>query len=374
MEKRDYYEELGVSRDASERDIKTAFRRKAKQLHPDANPDNPNAEAQFKAINEAYETLKDPNKREMYNRFGHDGPQAGGSGMGGFDFGSGFADLSDLFEGPFSDLFGMGRQQGRTNLSYNLNIQLEDAFHGMKKRIEIPSRGICDQCNGMGTDKGQTPLECGTCGGSGRVQFSQGFLSMQSQCPKCNGSGKLILNPCRKCSGSGAVNVSKTIEVDIPPGVYTGVNLRLPGRGGSAGPGRQAGDLHINLSVDDHEIFRRNGDDLHCRITVPMTKAALGGEENIPTIEGGRVRVRIPPGSQTNKRLRLSGRGMPKLNASHIRGDMIVEIYVRTPTKLSSDQIELLRAFEALEGNEDPDDPNLFSKVKDLFNERKKRN
>ena len=370
MSKRDYYEELGISRSASEREIKSAYRQKAKQLHPDKNPDNPNAEAEFKAVNEAYETLKDPNKREMYNRFGHEGPQ---SGAGGFDFGSGFADLSDLFEGPFSDLFGMGRQQTRTNLTYNLQIQLEDAFHGMKKRIEIPTKSTCKQCNGNGTDKGQSPLECGTCGGTGRVQYSRGFLSMQSHCQTCNGTGKLIVNPCKTCRGSGNVNISKTIEVDVPPGVYTGVNLRLPGRGSASGPGRPAGDLHINLTVAEHKIFTRNGDDLACLITIPMTKAALGGDVSIPTVDGNRIRVKIPAGSQTNKRLRLSGRGMPRLNNSHIRGDMIVELYVKTPSKMTTEQEELLQRFEEIEGMENPDESNLFSKFKDFLGDSRKR-
>ncbi|MCY4260425.1 MAG: molecular chaperone DnaJ [Rhodobacteraceae bacterium] len=374
MSKRCYYDVLGIGRDASQKDIKNAYYSKAKKLHPDRNPNNPNAEAEFKAVNEAYETLKDSEKREMYNRFGHDGPQAAG-GMGGFDFSSGgFTDFSDLFEGPFSDFFGLGRKQRATNYSYSLNISLEDAFHGMKKHLDIPARETCEACKGRGTDKGQPPLECGTCGGSGRVQFARGFLSMESQCQTCGGTGKLIHNPCRKCDGSGTVSVTRTIEVDVPPGVDTGVTLRLPGRGSPAGPGRPAGDLHINLSVQDHEIFIRNGADLYCRVPVSMTRAALGGEENIPTIDGGRIRVRIPAGSQTHKKLRLSGKGMPKLNSSHIRGDMIVELFVQTPVNLSPEEQDLLVQFEALRGDEaQGDDGGLFKKFKDFLGDQKKR-
>jgi len=374
MSKRCYYDVLGIGRDASEKDIKHAYHSKAKKLHPDRNPDNPAAEAEFKAINEAYETLKDADKREMYNRFGHEGPQSA-SGMGGFDFSSsGFTDLSDLFEGPFSDFFGLGRkQQGGTNYSYGLNISLEDAFHGMKKRLEIPTRKTCEACKGRGTDKGQTPLECGACGGTGRVQFSRGFLSMQSQCQTCGGSGKLIRNPCRTCNGGGTISATQTIEVDVPPGVDTGVTLRLPGRGSPSGPGRPPGDLHINLTVLEHEIFLRNGADLYCQVPVSMTRAALGGEENIPTVDGGRIRVRIPAGSQTHKKLRLSGKGMPRLNSSHVRGDMIVELFVQTPTNLSPEQQELLARFETLRGTEDADnDTGLFKKFRDFLGNQKK--
>ncbi len=377
MAKRDFYEVLGVSKGASADEIKKAYRKKAKELHPDRNADNPEAETQFKEVNEAYEALKDPEKKAAYDRFGHaafeggmgggGGPRGGGMGQG--DFASAFSDVfDDLFGDFMGGRAGGGRQRAArgSDLRYNMRISLEDAFNGMQKTINVPTSVTCSVCHGTGAESGAEPTTCPTCSGMGKVRAQQGFFTVERTCPTCGGLGQIIKNPCNACGGAGRVEKNRSLNVNIPAGVETGTRIRLAGEGEAGLRGGPTGDLYIFIEVEDHPIFRRDGGHLSCRVPVSMVSAALGGEIEVPTIDGGRSRVKIPAGSQTGKQMRLRGKGMPALRGAG-RGDMFIELAVETPVNLTGKQKELLREFEKLSADNSPESENFFSKVKHFW-------
>ena len=375
MEKRDFYETLGVPRGASGDEIKKAYRRKARELHPDQNKDNPEAESHFKSVNEAYDVLKDPQKKELYDQFGHSAFEGGGP-SGSANFSSAF---SDVFEDFFGDLMGGGRRQGRrgqgnrgSDLRYDVGLELEEAFTGVRKRITVPGSISCESCNGMGTEGGSAPSTCPTCSGAGKVRAQQGFFTMERTCPTCSGAGQVIRNPCPHCAGAGRVRKDQSLDVDIPKGVETGSRIRLSARGEAGLRGGQNGDLYIFVNVRNHEAFERSGDDIHHVARVSMPQAALGCDIQIPTIDGGVSKVRIPAGSQPGKRLRLSRKGMPSLrDRNSTRGDMYVTLSVETPTDLSAEQKKLLERFEELSQYKHAKDGSLGEKVKGLWDDLK---
>ncbi|MFP1643617.1 molecular chaperone DnaJ [Pontitalea aquivivens] len=376
MAKRDFYEVLGVARGASADEIKKAYRTKAKELHPDRNKDNPDAEAQFKEVNEAYDVLKDADKKAAYDRFGHGafeggmggGPRGGGYGQG--DFASAF---SDVFEDLFGDFMG-GRGQGAgrsratrgSDLRYNMRVTLEEAFAGAQKQITVPGSAGCTACNGTGAEGGVEPVTCPTCSGMGKVRAQNGFFTVERTCPTCGGQGQVVKNPCRACHGSGRIEKERTLAVNIPAGVETGTRIRLAGEGESGLRGGPSGDLYIFIEVRDHAIFQRDGVTLFCRVPVSITAAALGGEVEVPTIEGGRSRVKIPAGSQSGRQMRLRGKGMHALRGGGI-GDMVIELAVETPVNLTARQKELLREFEKIEAENNPEGASFFKKVKTFW-------
>ena len=375
MSKRDFYDVLGVQRGASEADMKKAYRRLARDLHPDRNKDDPKAAEKFKEVNEAYDVLKDPEKKAAYDQFGHAAFEAGmGAGAGARgaqhgDFGSAFSDI-------FDDLFGMGgRARGgaggraRTrgsDLRYNLGISLEDAYTGKETTISVPGSVGCEDCDGTGSEGGAEPTTCPTCSGLGKVRAQQGFFTIERTCPTCAGRGQTIKNPCRNCHGQGRVAKERTLQVRIPEGVENGTRIRLAGEGEAGQRGGPPGDLYIFLELDEHEIFARDGMDLFCRVPVPMTTAALGGEIEAPTIDGGRTRVKIPAGSQSGKQLRLRGKGIPQLRGSRF-GDLYLELAVETPVNLTSHQKDLLRQFEEASAENSPESSDFFSKVRSFW-------
>ena len=373
MSKRDYYEVLGVSSSASEAELKKAYRTKAKELHPDRNSDNPNSESQFKEVNEAYDVLKDQNKKAAYDRYGHAAFEGGsaGPGAGGFHGGG---DFSSAFSDVFEDLFGdfRGNQNGRqrasrgSDLRYNLNISLEEAFSGIQKKITIPSSVSCNDCNGTGASGGAEPTTCPTCSGMGKVRAQQGFFTVERGCPTCSGMGQIIKNPCQKCKGSGQEEKERSLSVNIPSGVETGTRIRLSGEGEAGVRGGPSGDLYIFTEIAEHKIFERDGKNLYCRIPVSMTTAAIGGEIEAPTIDGGRSRVKIPNGSQSGRQMRLRSKGMPALRGSG-NGDLFIELAVETPVNLTSEQKDLLKQFEALSVDNNPHSKNFFSSVKSFW-------
>ncbi|MBL6855626.1 MAG: molecular chaperone DnaJ [Paracoccaceae bacterium] len=373
MSKRDYYEVLGVSSSASEAELKKAYRTKAKELHPDRNSDNPNSESQFKEVNEAYDVLKDQNKKAAYDRYGHAAFEGGsaGPGAGGFHGGG---DFSSAFSDVFEDLFGdfRGNQNGRqrasrgSDLRYNLNISLEEAFSGIQKKITIPSSVNCNDCNGTGASGGAEPTTCPTCSGMGKVRAQQGFFTVERGCPTCSGMGQIIKNPCQKCKGSGQEEKERSLSVNIPSGVETGTRIRLSGEGEAGVRGGPSGDLYIFTEIAEHKIFERDGKNLYCRIPVSMTTAAIGGEIEAPTIDGGRSRVKIPNGSQSGRQMRLRSKGMPALRGSG-NGDLFIELAVETPVNLTSEQKDLLKQFEALSVDNNPHSKNFFSSVKSFW-------
>ena len=373
LSKRDYYEVLGVSKSASESELKKAYRTKAKELHPDRNSGNPNAESQFKEVNEAYDILKDQNKKAAYDRYGHAAFEGGnaGPGAGGFHAGS---DFSSAFSVVFEDLFGdfRGGQSNKqrasrgSDLRYNLSISLEEAYSGIQKTLNIPSIINCSSCNGSGASGGSEPSTCPTCSGMGKVRAQQGFFTVERGCPTCSGMGQIIKNPCQKCKGSGQEEKERALSVNIPSGVETGTRIRLSGEGEAGVRGGPSGDLYIFTEVMEHKIFSRDGKNLYCRIPVSMTTAAIGGEIEAPTIDGGRSRVRIPNGSQSGRQMRLRNKGMPALRGSNA-GDLFIELAVETPVNLTSKQKELLREFEALSADNNPHSKNFFSSVKSFW-------
>lgn len=371
MAKRDYYETLGVAKGASEAEIKKAFRRKAMDLHPDRNADNPNAEAEFKEANEAYDVLKDADKKAAYDRFGHAAFEGGGGGPRGGGF-QGNADFASAFSDVFDDLFGNfaggrgggGQRAARgSDLRYNLRITLEDAFKGKQATITVPGSVACEVCNGTGSEGASEPTTCPTCSGMGKVRAQQGFFTVERTCPTCNGRGQIIKNPCRNCAGSGRVEKSRQLSVNIPDGVETGTRIRLAGEGEAGARGGPTGDLYIFIEVEPHPIFEREGSNLFCRIPVSLTTAALGGELEAPTPDGGRSRVKVPAGVQTGKQLRLRGKGMPALRGAGT-GDLYIELAVETPVNLTGRQRELLQEFEAESADNSPETQDFFSKVK----------
>jgi molecular chaperone DnaJ len=375
MAKRDFYEVLGIARGASADEIKKAYRSKAKELHPDRNQDNPTAEAQFKEVNEAYECLKDEQKKAAYDRFGHaafDGGMGGGprGPQGNGDFASAF---SDVFEDLFGDFMGgRGGGGGRTraargsDLRYNMRVTLEEAYKGVQKTINVPTALNCTACSGTGAEGGSEPQTCPTCAGMGKVRAQQGFFTVERTCPTCNGAGQIVKNPCKVCRGAGRVEKDRSLSVNIPAGVETGTRIRLGGEGEAGMRGGPAGDLYIFIEVKEHAIFQRDSVNLYCRIPVSMATAALGGEVEVPTIDGGRSMVKVPAGSQTGKQMRLRGKGMPALRGGG-SGDMLIEVAVETPINLTTRQRELLREFEALSENNNPEASSFFSKVKNFW-------
>ncbi len=371
MAKRDYYEVLGVQRTADEDAIKSAFRKLAMKWHPDKNPGDQECEHRFKEINEAYDVLKDGDKRAAYDRFGHAAFEhgAGAGGMHGFG-----ADFTSAFHDIFDDLFGMGGRRGRASgrergadLRYNLEITLEEAFAGKTAQVRLPTNVTCEVCSGSGAKPGTQPIPCRSCGGSGRIRHAQGFFTLERTCPTCQGRGTVIEQPCTNCGGAGRITKERTLEVHIPAGVEDGTRIRLAGEGEAGLRGGGSGDLYIFLSLAPHHLFQREGADLYCRVPISMVTAALGGEFEVPTIDGGRTRVKVPEGSQTGKRFRLQNKGMPVLR-SKSRGDMYVQVAVETPQKLTRRQRELLKEFESQSSKEtQPETSGFFAKVREFI-------
>ncbi|MGB3146376.1 MAG: molecular chaperone DnaJ [Paracoccaceae bacterium] len=376
MAKRDFYEVLGIPRGASAEEIKKAYRTKAKELHPDRNRESPTAEAQFKEVNEAYDCLKDDQKKAAYDRFGHaafeggmgNGARGGHPGHG--DFGSAF---SDVFEDLFGDFMGGGRGGGGRNratrgsdLRYNMRVSLEEAYKGAQKTINVPTALQCGACKGTGAEGGSEPQTCPTCSGMGKVRAQQGFFTVERACPTCGGAGQIVKNPCKSCRGAGRVEKERTLSVNIPAGVETGTRIRLGGEGEAGLRGGPSGDLYIFIEVREHAIFQREGVSLYCRIPVSMTTAALGGEVEVPTIDGGRSLVKVPAGAQNGKQMRLRGKGMPALRGGGT-GDMVIEFAVETPMNLTARQKEILREFETLGDNNNPEGSSFFSKVRNFW-------
>jgi len=380
MAKRDFYEVLGASKGASAEELKKAYRTKAKELHPDRNSDNPNAEAQFKEINEAYDVLKDPEKKAAYDRYGHaafeggmggGGPRGGGPGNG--DFASAF---SDVFEDLFGDFMGGGRggagggartrAQRGSDLRYNLRVSLEEAFSGLHKTISVQTAVACDTCRGTGAEGGSEPVGCPTCGGVGEVRAQQGFFTVERTCPTCAGAGQIVKNPCRSCGGQGRVQKERSLAVNIPAGVETGTRIRLAGEGEAGMRGGPAGDLYIFIEVKDHAIFQRDSVHLFCRVPISIATAALGGEVEVPTIDGGKSRVKVTAGSQTGRQLRLRGKGMPALRGGG-SGDMVIELAVETPVNLTARQREILQEFDTMASDNNPEGTSFFAKVKGFW-------
>ena len=375
MAKRDFYDVLGVARGASAEDLKKAYRTKAKELHPDRNTTDPNAEAQFKEVNEAYDILKDDNKKAAYDRYGHaafeggsGGPRGGAPGQG--DFASAF---SDVFEDLFGDFMGgrgggggRSRAQRGSDLRYNLRVALEEAFKGAQKTINVPTSVACDVCKGTGAEGGAEPATCPTCSGVGKVRAQQGFFTVERTCPTCSGAGQIVKNPCRTCGGAGRTEKERALSVNIPAGVETGTRIRLASEGEAGMRGGPTGDLYIFIEVKEHAIFQRDGVHLFCRVPVSMSTAALGGEVEVPSIDGGKARVKVPPGSQTGKQMRLRAKGMPALRGGG-QGDMLIELAVETPVNLTSRQRDLLREFEKLSEENNPEGTTFFSKVKGFW-------
>src|SRR5712671_3202409 len=371
MAKRDYYEVLGVERGANDNDLKAAYRKLAMKLHPDRNHGDRDAEHRFKELNEAYEVLKDGDKRAAYDRFGHAAFEQGGGPGFGADFASSFADI-------FDDFFGMGggrrgRGSGRergADLRYNMELTLEEAFSGKTAQIRIPTSVTCETCTGSGAKAGTKPRVCASCGGLGKIRYAQGFFTLERTCSSCHGRGQVIDTPCGTCGGVGRTMQERALSVNIPPGVEDGTRIRLSGEGEAGLRGGPSGDLYIFLSIAAHAFFQRDGADLHCRVPISMVQAALGGEFEVPTIEGAKTRVKVPEGTQSGRRFRLHGKGMPVLR-SRQTGDMYVQVMVETPQKLTKRQRELLNEFEKLSSQEThPESAGFFGKMRELLGGR----
>ena len=388
MSKRDYYDVLGVAKGASADEIKKGYRKKAKELHPDRNQDNPDAESQFKEANEAYDVLKDGDKKAAYDRFGHaafeNGMGGNGGGRPGQGFGGGGGDFSSAFSDVFDDLFGdfMGGQRGGAggggrraargaDLRYNLRVSLEESFAGLQKTINVPTAVGCTSCDGTGAEGGVEPTTCPTCSGMGKVRAQQGFFTVERGCPTCSGLGQVIKNPCKSCGGHGRVEKDRALSVNIPAGVETGTRIRLSGEGEAGMRGGPPGDLYIFVEMTPHKLFEREGQNLYCRVPVCMAKASLGGAIEVPTIDGGRGRVQIPEGSQSGRQMRLRAKGMPALRGG-APGDMFIELAVETPVNLTARQKELMREFEDLsEDTNNPESGSFFSSVKSFWDSMK---
>ncbi len=371
MAKQDYYETLGVAQGADEGALKRAYRKLAMRYHPDRNPNDTDAEHKFKEINEAYDVLRDGDKRAAYDRFGHAAFENGGGGHGahGFKFGTGFADIFDEMFGEF-----MGGRRGAAqrgaDLRYNMEISLEEAFHGKTAEIRVPTGVGCESCAGSGAAEGSSPVACGFCKGRGRVRAQQGFFTIERTCPTCHGVGRVIERPCTACKGAGRVEKTKTLKCDIPAGVEDGTRIRLTGEGEAGVRGAPPGDLYIFLSVQAHRLFQRDGADVYCRAPIPMTTASLGGDLEVPAIDGSRARITLPAGTQNGRRFRLKGKGM-RILRSNARGDMYIEVTVETPVNLTKRQKDLLREFEAAgKGRRtSPESEGFFARVKEFWEE-----
>ncbi|WP_217513633.1 molecular chaperone DnaJ [Vibrio metschnikovii] len=379
MSKRDFYEVLGVSRDASERDIKKAYKRLAMKFHPDRNPGDASAADKFKEVKEAYEILTDPQKKAAYDQYGHRAFEQGGGGFGGGGFSGGGADFGDIFGDVFGDIFGGGRRGGGAprpqrgaDLRYNMELTLEEAVRGCSKEIEIPTLVHCDSCDGSGAKKGTSAQTCGTCHGHGQVQMRQGFFAVQQTCPTCHGKGKIIKDPCNVCHGQGRKQKTKTLNVKIPAGVDTGDRIRLANEGEAGDMGAPAGDLYVQVHVKEHHIFERDGNNLYCEVPVSFAMAALGGEVEVPTLDG-RVNLKVPEETQTGRMFRMRGKGVKSVRGGAI-GDLIVKLVVETPVKLSARQKELLRELEDSCGGDaankhKPKSEGFFNGVKKFFDD-----
>jgi molecular chaperone DnaJ len=378
MSKRDYYEVLGVDKDADDKDIKKSYRRVAMKYHPDRNPDDPDAEEKFKEATEAYDVLMDGEKRQAYDQFGHAGvdPNMGG-GAGGFGGGN----FSDIFGDVFGDIFGGGGGGGRgpggpqrgSDLRYTLDISLEDAVKGTTVEIRVPTLAGCETCDGSGAKKGSTPTTCGTCGGVGQVRMQQGFFQVQQTCPTCRGRGKSISDPCTDCQGQGRVEKTKTLSVKVPPGVDTGDRIRLSGEGEAGPEGGPTGDLFVQMSVKQHPIFERDGKNLYCEVPITFVDAAVGGELEVPTLDG-RVKLKIPAETQTGKLFRLRGKGVKPVRGGSV-GDLLCRAVVETPVNLNKEQKEMLREFQDSLGeggkSQSPRQTSWFEGVKSFFDDMK---
>ena len=375
MAKRDYYDILGVPRNATEQDLKNAFRKLAKDFHPDKNPGDKAAEQKFKELGEAYEALKDPQKRAAYDQFGHaafEGGRGGGPGGFGPDFAS---SMSDIFDDLFGEFMGGRRGGGRrgtgrergADLRYNMEVSLADAYAGKTAQIRVPTSVSCETCTGTGARGGSKPASCPTCGGAGKVRASQGFFTIERTCPACQGRGEVIDDPCPACQGQGRVMKERTLSVNIPAGVEDGTRIRLAGEGEAGHRGGPAGDLYIFLSVKPHEFFQRDGADIFCKVPISMITAALGGQIEVPAVDGSVTRVRVPEGTETGKQFRLKGKGMPVLRAK-VTGDMYIQVEVETPKNLTRRQRELLEEFETESHKEtSPESHGFFARMKDFF-------
>ena len=378
MAKKDYYEVLDVARNATDEEIKKAYRKLAMKYHPDRNQDNPSAEEKFKEVKEAYEMLSDPDKRAAYDQYGHAGvdPNMGAGGFGGgFGGGSPFGDFGDIFGDIFGNMGG-ARQRGPqvyrgSDLRYTMEISLEDAANGKVTQIRVPSWEECDACHGSGAEPGTSAETCPTCKGQGQVRMSQGFFSVQQTCPTCHGSGKHIPSPCKKCHGQGKTKTQKTLEVNIPAGIEDGMRIRNAGKGEPGVNGGPAGDLFVEIHIKHHPVFERDGTDLHCTIPLAFTQAALGGEIEVPTLHG-KAHMTIPEGTQTGQVFRLRSKGMPHVRSASTIGDLYVHVELEVPVKLTSEQKDLIRQFEESlkHGGEkhNPKAKGWFDKVKDFFN------
>ena len=345
--KRCYYETLECQKGATADVLKSSYRRLAMKFHPDKNPGDHTAEIKFKEISEAYDVLKDDQKRAAYDRFGHAAfENGGGRGHNGFDFASSFTDIFDDLFGEFTGGRRARRQNRGQDLRYNLEITLEESYRGRQAQIKVPSAVACDACNGTGAEAGTKPEQCPTCAGIGKVRASQGFFTIERTCPACRGNGRIIRNPCKTCHGNGHVQKERTLAVDVPSGVEEGTRIRLAGEGQAGLNGGPAGDLYLFITVKPHPIFQRDGHDLYCRAPIGVATAALGGSIEVPTLEGGRAKVSIPEGTQSGHQFRLRGKGMPVLRGGGMSGDLYVEVVVETPVRLSKKQKEILRAFE----------------------------
>jgi molecular chaperone DnaJ len=375
MSKRDYYEVLGVSKGASEQELKKAYRRIAMKYHPDRNPDDENAEDKFKEASEAYEVLADPQKRAVYDQFGHAGLEGAG-GMGGM--GGGAGDFGDVFGDVFGDIFGASTGRRRrggpargADLRYTLELSLEDAVKGTTVKIRVPTLVSCGLCKGAGTKSGTKPSACMTCSGLGQVRMQQGFFSVQQTCPTCRGKGTVITDPCRQCHGHGRVEETKTLSVKVPPGMDTGDRIRLSGEGEAGLEGGPSGDLYVQVAVKPHEIFQRDGNNLYCEVPISFVEAALGGELEVPTLDG-RVKLKVPPETQTGKLFRLRGKGVTPVRGG-AAGDLMCRVVVETPVNLSNKQKELLRQFqESTAGDRhSPRQSSWFEGMKNFFGDMK---
>lgn len=380
MNKRDFYEVLGVARNASQDEIKKAYRKLAVKHHPDKNPGDKEAEEKFKEATAAYEILKDEQKRAAYDRYGNEAFNGGfggdhRQGFSGFDgFESGFSDFSSIFEEMFGGGFNSSQRRGAavhpgSDIRYNIEISLEEAFRGVKTSVRFSTLVKCDSCNGTGSEGSSKPTPCPTCGGRGSVRFQQGFITIEKTCQTCGGTGTIISNPCKKCYGSGRVKGEKNLEISVPAGIDTGSKIRIQGEGEAGFKGAPNGDLYIFVSVKPHKVFIRKGNDIYCSVPISMVTAALGGEIEVPSIDGEINKVKIPHGTQSGHQFRLKSKGMPEIRYASRRGDMIVEISVETPVSLSKRQKEILEEFEK-EKNDEKNSPKVsefLKKIKDLF-------
>ncbi len=368
MSKRDYYEVLGVARTATDAELKSAFRKKAMECHPDRHPGDAAAEARFKELNEAYQVLSDAQKRPAYDRMGHAAFEQGGGGFGGG--GQGFGSMSDIFEDLFGDVFG-GRRGGGQNrgadLRYNMEIGLDEAYKGKAATIKVPTAITCETCSGSGAKPGTKPKTCPTCKGQGRVRASQGFFAIERTCPTCQGRGEIIEEGCPKCGGAGRTTKERQLSVNIPAGVEDGTRIRLSNEGEAGARGGPPGDLYIFISLKPHGFYQRDGADLFCRVPISMVQAAIGGEFKVPTLDGGEALVKIPEGTQSGKQFRLRGKGMPVLRSRDM-GDLYIQAQVETPQNLTRRQRELLAEFDKeSSASTQPESDGFFKKIKGFF-------